>query len=223
MRCDHTMMKKLREPLNGLTHCVGAVLAVVGLILLISQSLDPLKPWHLVTFSVFGAGLILLYTTSTLYHWLPLSENGVRQLRRLDHIMIFILIAATYTPICLIPLRGPWGWSLFGSVWACAILGIFLKLFWLHAPRWFSTTVYIVMGWLAVAGAWPLLTALHMGGFLWVLTGGLFYTIGAVIYVTKRPDPWPNIFGFHEVFHIFVILGSIAHFWVMYGYVAKFD
>jgi hemolysin III len=207
--------------MSGLTHCIGAVLAIVGLILLVFQSINPLKPWHLVTFSVFGAGLILLYTTSTLYHWLPLSEKGIRNLRRLDHMMIFILIAATYTPVCLIPLRGPWGWSLFGSVWTLAILGIFLKLFWIQAPRWLSTTVYIVMGWLAVAGAWPLVKALHVGGFLWVLIGGLFYTIGAVIYVIKRPDPWPNIFGFHEIFHIFVILGSVSHFWVMYGYIAK--
>jgi hemolysin III len=137
--------------------------------------------------------------------------------------MIFILIAATYTPVCLIPLRGPWGWSLFGSVWALAIVGIFLKLFWLQAPRWFSTTVYIIMGWLAIAGVWPLIKALHVGGFIWVLMGGLFYTVGAVIYMIKMPNPWPKFFGFHEIFHIFVMLGSISHFFVMYEYVAKLD
>ena len=175
--------------MSGLTHCIGAVLAVAGLVLLICESVNPVKPWHVVSFSVFGTGLVLLYTASTLYHWLPLSENGIRNLRRLDHIMIFILIAATYTPVCLIPLRGPWGWSLFGSVWALAILGIFLKLFWLQAPRWFSTTVYIIMGWLAIAGVWPLIKALHVVGFIWVLMGGLFYTIGAVIYAVKLPDP----------------------------------
>lgn len=216
------MIKKLRDPVSGLTHCIGAVLAVAGLVLLICETVNPVKPWHIVSFSVFGTGLVLLYTASTLYHWLPLSENGIRNLRRLDHIMIFVLIAATYTPVCLIPLRGPWGWSLFGSVWALAIAGIFLKLFWLQAPRWFSTTVYIIMGWLAIAGVWPLITALHAGGFIWVLTGGLFYTVGAVIYAVKLPNPWPNIFGFHEIFHIFVMLGSVSHFWVMYEYIAKF-
>jgi hemolysin III len=216
------LINKLREPISGLTHCVGAILSIIGLIILICNSLNPVKPWHLVTFSVFGAGLILLYTASTLYHWLPLSENGLLHMRRLDHMMIFILIAATYTPICLIPLRGPWGWSLFGGVWALAVLGIFLKIFWLQSPRWFSTAVYMLMGWLAVAGVWPLINAVKLGGFIWILAGGLFYTVGGVIYAVKRPDPWPNFFGFHEIFHVFVILGSASHFWVMYGYIAKY-
>jgi len=217
------MINKLRDPVSGLTHCIAAILAVVGLVLLICESCNPVKPWHLVTFSVFCAGLILLYTTSTLYHWLPFDETGIRRLRRLDHMMIFILIAATYTPICLIPLRGGWGWSLFGSVWALAILGIFMKMFWLNAPRWFSTVVYILTGWIVIVGAWPLIRALHIGGFLWILAGGLFYTAGAVIYALKRPNPWPRIFGFHEIFHIFVMLGSLSHFWVMYRYVTRFD
>ncbi|HVO65686.1 MAG TPA: hemolysin III family protein [Syntrophales bacterium] len=209
--------------MSGLTHFIGAILAVAGLVILICKSVNPVKPWHIVSFSVFGTGMILLYTASTLYHWLPLSENGIRNLRKLDHIMIFILIAATYTPVCLIPLRGPWGWSLFGSVWALAVIGMFLKLFWIQAPRWFSTTIYVIMGWLAVVGVWPLIKALHMGGFIWVLLGGLFYTVGAVIYAVKMPNPWPNVFGFHEIFHVFVIMGSVSHFWVMYGYVAKFS
>jgi len=217
------MIEKLRDPVSGLTHFIGAILAVVGLILLIYKSVDPVKPWHLVTFSVFGAGLILLYTSSTLYHWLPFSEKGIQRMRRLDHMMIFILIAATYTPICLIPMRGPWGWSLFGSIWGLATLGIFLKFFWLQAPRWFSTMIYILMGWLVVVGIWPLIQALKLGGFMWVLIGGLFYTVGAIIYALKKPDPWPNIFGFHEIFHIFVMLGSFSHFWVMYRYVARFN
>ena len=123
------MIKKLKDPVSGLTHCIGAVLAIVGLVFLIYGSTHPVKPWHIVTFSIFGAGMILLYTASTLYHWLPFSEKGVRRLRKFDHMMIFILIAVTYTPICLIPLRGAWGWSLFGSVWGLATLGIFLKFF----------------------------------------------------------------------------------------------
>jgi len=217
------MIEKLRDPVSGLTHFIGAILAIVGLILLIYKSVDPVRPWHLVTFSVFGTGLILLYTTSTLYHWLPFSEKGIQRMRRLDHMMIFILIAATYTPICLIPMRGPWGWSLFGSIWGLATLGILLKFFWLQAPRWFSTMIYILMGWLVVVGIWPLIQALKLGGFMWVLIGGLFYTVGAIIYALKKPDPWPNIFGFHEIFHIFVMLGSFSHFWVMYRYVTKIN
>ena len=217
------MIEKLRDPVSGLTHFIGAILAIVGLILLIYKSVDPVRPWHLVTFSVFGTGLILLYTTSTLYHWLPFSEKGIQRMRRLDHMMIFILIAATYTPICLIPMRGPWGWSLFGSIWGLATLGILLKFFWLQAPRWFSTMIYILMGWLVVVGIWPLIQALKLGGFMWVLIGGLFYTVGAIIYALKKPDHWPNIFGFHEIFHIFVMLGSFSHFWVMYRYATKIN
>jgi hemolysin III len=217
------MISKLRDPVNGLTHCIGAVLSIIGLIVLIYKSIDPIKPLHLATFSVFGGSLILLYTISTLYHWMPFSEKGVQRLRRMDHMMIFILIAATYTPICLISLKGVWGWSIFGSVWGLAVLGIFLKIFWLQAPRWFSTTVYVLMGWVAIVGVWPLIKALSLEGFLWILIGGLFYTFGAVIYALKKPNPWPRYFGFHEIFHIFVMLGSLSHFWVMYGYVAKFN
>lgn len=201
---------------------MGAILSIIGMIALIVKSIDPIKPWHLVTFSVFGAGMTLLYISSTLYHWLPLSEKGVQRMRRVDHMMIFILIAATYTPICLIPLRGAWGWSLFGSIWGLAIVGIVLKIFWLQAPRWFSTSVYILMGWVAIVGILPLVKALHIDGFLWILAGGLFYTGGAVIYAVKKPDPWPRVFGFHEIFHIFVMLGSLSHYWVMYHYVAPF-
>lgn len=167
--------------------------------------------------------MILLYTASTLYHWLPFSEKGIRRLRKFDHMMIFILIAVTYTPICLIPLRGAWGWSLFGSVWGLATLGIFLKFFWLQAPRWFSTMVYIIMGWLALVAVWPLIHALQPGGLVWLLMGGIFYTMGALIYAVKKPNPWPGFVGFHEIFHVFVMLGSFSHFWLMYNYVMVLD
>ena len=217
------MIIKLRDPVNGLTHCIGAILSVLGLIVLICKSMNPAKPLHLVTFSIFGGSLILLYTISTLYHWLPFSEKGIQRLRRMDHMMIFILIAATYTPICLVALKGVWGWSIFGSVWGLAVLGIFLKIFWLQAPRWFSTTVYVLMGWVAIVGVLPLIKALGLGGFLWILIGGLFYTCGAVIYALKKPNPWPRYFGFHEIFHLFVMLGSLSHFWLMYEYVTKFN
>lgn len=218
------MFGKLRDPINGLTHFIGAFLAVAGLVLLICKSVYPsVKPLHIMAFSIFGAGMILLYTSSTLYHWLPLTERGVRHLRRIDHMMIFLLIAASYTPVCLILLKGGWGWSLFGCIWGFAVLGILLKVFWLQAPRWLYTVVYIVMGWLAIVALWPLAKVLSLGGFLWLFAGGLFYTFGAVIYATKKPNPWPKVIGFHEIFHVFVMLGSFSHFWLMYRYIAPFD
>lgn len=215
-----TRAKYLREPMNGLTHCIGAGLSVLGLVLLILKAAAPVKPWHLATFSLFGAGLILLYTASTLYHWLPLSEVGVRRLRRLDHAMIFVLIAATYTPICLIPLRGPWGWSLFGVIWGLALAGIVMKLFWLHAPRRLSTAVYLVMGWLCLVAVWPMIQTLPAGALVWLALGGAFYSAGGAVYALKRPNLWPRVLGFHELFHLLVLCGSLAHYWVMYGYVA---
>lgn len=214
------MAVRLREPVNGLTHCLGAVLAVVGAVLLLVRVASPAMPWHIVTFAVFGTAMVMLYTASTLYHWLPLSEAGVRLWRRIDHCMIFVYIAATYTPICLIPLRGPWGWSLFGSVWALALAGIFVKVFWLHAPRWLSTGLYLGMGWMVVVGVYPLVVSLPAGALWWLLAGGLFYTVGAVVYASR----WPNVarhFGFHELFHVFVMAGSFCHFLVMYLYVSR--
>ncbi|MBI9112823.1 hemolysin III family protein [Maridesulfovibrio ferrireducens] len=215
------MLRYIRDPMNGLTHFIGFCLAIVGLKVLLDISIDPINVMHVVTFSVFGVGMILLYLASTLYHWLPLSETGIRYLRKIDHSMIFIYIAATYTPICLIGLKGVWGWSIFGCVWAMAVGGIVTKLFWLHAPRWLSTGFYLAMGWAAIIGIWPLIQALQTGALFWLLAGGILYSIGAVIYALKRPDPWPGILGFHEIFHLFVMAGSFCHFWVMYEYLSR--
>lgn len=212
----------LREPVNGLTHCIGAILAVVGLVFLVLKASNPPRPWHITTYSIFGAGMILLYTMSTLYHWLPLSDRGVARLRKLDHMMIFVLIGATYTPFCLIPLRGGWGWSLFGSVWAIAVLGMIFKIFWIHSPRWISAMVYVFMGWIAIVGIVPIVKTLQTGAVFWLFAGGISYSVGALIYAVKRPNPLPNIFGFHEIFHIFVMLGSLSHFWAIYHYVSAF-
>lgn len=216
------MIRYFREPMNGLTHCIGALLAVVGTIFLIMKVASPALPWHIVTFSVFGAGMVLLYTASTLYHWLPLTDRGIRLLRRIDHSMIFVYIAATYTPICLIPLRGPWGWSLFGVAWGVATAGILVKIFWMGAPRWFSTGLYLGMGWMALAGVYPLVRSLETGALVWLAAGGVLYSAGAVIYARKKPDPFPRWLGFHELFHIFVMGGSFCHYMVMYGYVSRY-
>jgi len=216
-------MIKLKDPVSGLTHFIGLVLAVIGLVFLIWGSTHPVRPVHIVAFSIFGAGMILLYTASTLYHWLPVSEKIAQCLRKIDHMMIFILIAATYTPVCLIPLRGAWGWSLFGSIWGLTASGIVMTAFWTRAPRWIYTIIYVATGWLALVAIWPLIQTLHLGGMMWLLIGGLFYTAGAVIYAIKKPDPWPRIVGFHEIFHLFVMMGTFSHFWMMYRYVMPFS
>lgn len=213
------MTLSLRDPVSGLTHCIAAALAVLGTVLLIVRSVNPALPWHIVTFSIFGGGMILLYTASTLYHWLPVGDHWVGVLRRVDHSMIFFYIAATYTPICLIPLRGPWGWSMFGAIWGLALAGIVMKVFWMNAPRRLSTGIYLAMGWLVLVGIYPLVKAMSPASLAWLVAGGLVYSVGAVVYAVKWPDPFPRRFGFHEIFHLFVIGGSFCHFVVMYWYV----
>ena len=217
------LVRTLRDPMSGLTHCIGALLAVIGLIVLVIKASSPLKPWHLTTYCIFGIGMILLYTASTLYHWLPLSHDGTARLRKLDHMMIFVLIAATYTPFCLIPLRGVWGWSIFGTVWAVALIGIVFKVFWISSPRWLSALMYVFMGWIMIVGIVPLVRSLQAGALFWLFTGGVLYSSGALIYAMKRPNPIPRILGFHEIFHIFVMLGTLAHFWTIYHYVSALN
>lgn len=213
------MRSKLKEPINGLTHLIGALFSIAGLVLLVYFAAIKGTVWHVVSFSIFGASLILLYTSSTLYHWLPLSERGTKIFRRIDHIMIFILIAGTYTPVCLVSLRGGWGWSLFGVVWGIAVAGIVLKLFWLQAPRWLYILVYVFMGWLAIIALLPLIRSIPLDGLGWLLIGGIFYSVGALIYGLKRPNIIPGWFGFHEIFHILTMAGSFSHFWLMFKYV----
>jgi hemolysin III len=133
--------------------------------------------------------------------------------------MIFVLIAGTYTPICLVPLRGAWGWSLFGIVWGMALVGLVLKLFWIQAPRWLSTSIYLLMGWICVIAIYPIVQTVPTGGVIWLAMGGLFYSIGAIIYGIKWPDPFPRVFGFHAIWHLFVLGGSFCHFWMIYSYV----
>jgi hemolysin III len=217
------LIKNLREPMNGFTHFIGIIFAVIATILMLDISLNPYKPYHFFSFSVFGFGMIMLYTTSTLYHWLKLSDAGIMKLRRADHIMIFIYIAATYTPVCIVALKGTLGWSLLIAVWFVALVGVIIKIFWMNAPRWLSTFIYILMGWLAVIVIYPLVNEIQIGALIWLSIGGLFYTIGAVIYALKKPDPYPGILGFHEIFHLFVLLGTFSHFWMIYRYIAILD
>jgi hemolysin III len=216
-------MAKVRDLVSGLTHCIGAALSLVGLVLLIVFSAIYGNAYHVVSFTIFGVGLFLLYLFSTLYHWLNISEKGITVFRKFDHIMIYILIAASYTPICLVPLRGPWGWTIFGIIWGLAVLGTILTAVWIKAPRFITTTIYLIMGWAVVIAAYPLIQvfkeANNFGSLIWLLAGGIFYTIGGIIYGLKIPKTKWKGFGFHEIFHIFVMLGSACHYWFILRYV----
>ncbi len=221
-RKGNVVIKYFRDPVSGLTHFAGFILAIIGTVFLVIRACDPVNPIHIVSFSIFGAGMIMVYLASALYHLLPLSETGVAVMRRVDHMSIFFIIAATYTPICTIALKGLWGISILSCVWAFAFLGLFIKIFWMNAPRWLSTALYLMMGWLCIVAIIPLIRNLQTGALLWLLAGGIFYSVGAVIYAIKRPRLWPPVFGFHELFHIFIMLGTVSHFIVMYNYVSLF-
>jgi len=212
--------KRLREPINGFTHAAGGLLAAVGLSVLLATAARAGRLDQIVAFGVFGLSLVALYATSTLYHLLPLSPSGVARLRRLDHMTIFVLIAGTYTPFCLLALDGGWRWGLLGLIWSLALCGVLLKVFWMDAPRWLSVVLYLGMGWVAVIAAPALFRAVPPGGITWVLGGGLVYSAGALVYGLKRPNPVPGVFGFHEVWHLFVLAGSACHFWAVLRYIA---
>ncbi|PAU94694.1 hypothetical protein CK503_04265 [Aliifodinibius salipaludis] len=215
-------MKKLlnyiREPINTLTHGMGAILAVIGLAFLIYEALQSGSVSQLVAFSIFGLSMILLYTASSLYHALPVKQKTLELLQKLDHSMIYVLIAGTYTPICLLVLEGGWKWGFFATVWSLAIIGIIKKFLWMNAPRWLSTLFYLGMGWLAVIIFPTLIEKLPLAFLIWIALGGLAYTLGAVIYGIKKPNPIPNWFGHHEIWHLFVMAGTFSHFWAIYYY-----
>lgn len=213
------MRIKVKDPFSGFSHLAGALLSIAGLCLLVRYALKNGTVWHIVSFSIFGASLILLYTASSIYHLLVVSEKGTRILRKIDHMMIYVLIAGTYTPVCLIPLRGGWGWSILISIWGIAMVGIILKVLWFNAPRWLYTLFYLLMGWLIVIAFIPLVRTMPTAAMLWLIAGGLLYTAGAIIYGTKWPKLKSKVFGFHDVFHIFVLYGSFCHFWMMFRYI----
>jgi hemolysin III len=208
---------RIREPVNGASHLVGLLLAGAGTILLLRMAQGPSQ---LVAFGIYGATLILLYASSTLYHMLPLPERPLRALRTLDHIAIYFLIAGTYTPVALITLNGRLGWTLLAAVWLIALAGIPFKLFFLDAPVWLSTGTYLAMGYLSLVAVVPLVHAVALGGLAWLIAGGIAYSIGAVIYARQRPDPFPGRFGHHEIWHLLVLAGSGCHFAFMLYYVA---
>ncbi len=205
-------MFNMKEPVNTLTHLAGALLSVIALVWMIIKGSYNGSSIQIISAAIFGISLIALYTASTVYHWVPSSERMQAILRRVDHSMIYILIAGTYTPVCLIALKGTLGYTLFGIVWSLATLGIIMKLVWFSAPRWLYTAFYLILGWMAIFFIVPLYNSLPIQGFIWLLTGGILYSVGAIIYATKSKRIQISVFGFHEIFHLFILGGSIAHF-----------
>ena len=219
------MRLSIREPVNGLTHLAGAILSVVGLIVLLVVAIENGSVRQIVAFSIFGTSLVAMYCASAFYHSLKLSERGVAHMRRIDHTMIYVLIAGTYTPICLVLLRGRLGLGLLIAVWCFAALGVVQTVAWMNAPDWLSTALYIGMGWLALVVIRPLLAAAPLGFFYWILAGGIIYTGGALIRAAKWPrvrkGKLPRLFGSHEIWHLCVMGGSFAHYWAILAYTSK--
>ena len=214
--------QKLKDPGSAITHFIGMLMAALAATpLLIKATREPDRI-HLISLAVFIASMILLYAASTIYHSVDLSEKTNRILRKIDHMMIFILIAGTYTPICLIVLNNTTGKLLCALVWGIALVGIVVKAFWITCPKWFSSVLYIGMGWVCVLAFTQLFNALSPAGFAWLLAGGIIYTVGGVIYALKLPifNSRHKSFGSHEIFHLFVMGGSLCHFILMYVFVA---
>lgn len=214
------MHNYIREPMNGFTHLAGAILAFIGLLaMVIRASIVIGTPLAIFSVIVFGVSMMLLYASSATYHMVIARAEVIAWLRKLDHSMIFVLIAGTYTPYCLITLRGPIGWSLFAVIWITAVSGVLFKMIWFHCPRWLSTALYIIMGWMIIFVAAPLNSSIETTGLVLLITGGVIYTIGGVIYGTKPKWLESKYLGFHEIFHIFILFGSLAHFISVYFYV----
>ena len=219
--CEGECMNfKFREPVNGITHLIGAILSVVGMLILIihSEYSDSNSVNKMLSAVIFGSSLIMLYSASSIYHSLNVKERVISILKKLDHSMIFILIAGTYTPICLITLNGVLGYVSLAIVWIMAISGVFLKIFWIECPRGLSTGIYIFMGWMCLVFIYPLWQAVKFQGILFLFLGGVMYTIGGVIYGLKKPNCFKAL-GFHEIFHLFVMAGSLFHFLFMVNFV----
>jgi hemolysin III len=210
------MLGKAKEPVSFYTHFAGAVASAAGLVLLVTGKRESLA--HLATSIIYGSTLVFLFTASSCYHAFKDEENGNSMLRKLDHLAIFLLIAGTYTPICYAYLSGGWRWGILIAQWGLVFFGVFFSLFYLSAPRIISTSIYVLMGWLLVIPIKKIIAAVPNEALLLIVSGGVAYTAGAVIYAVKKPDPVPGKFGFHEIFHLFILLGAALHFTAIYLY-----
>ncbi len=216
-----TIKKHVKDPGSAITHFIGMLMAVFAAVPLIIKATHEPSPIYVVSIAIYAASLILLYAASTTYHTFDRSEKVNTILKKIDHMMISVLIAGSYTPICLLVLGGRLGIILLAIVWSIAIAGILIKAFWIYCPKWVSSVLYIGMGWTCVLAFTQLLNSMSPAAFGWLLAGGLIYTAGGIIYALKLPifNMKHKDFGSHEIFHLFVMGGSICHFVVMYAFV----
>lgn len=216
------MQITIREPGSALTHFIGMMLAVFAAVPLLVKTGIGSGGRDFAAMVIFISSMILLYAASTTYHSVNLTGKGLRLFQKIDHMMIFVLIAGSYTPVCLIVLGGRLGYTMLAVVWGIALVGMTIKACWITCPKWFSSVIYIAMGWVCLFVFGKLFNTLPHAAFLWLLAGGVIYTVGGVIYALKLPifNAKHKDFGSHEVFHLFVMGGSICHFIFMYLYVA---
>ena len=216
---EYIMQLTIREPGSAITHFIACLMAAVATSPLIVKSHGGMTT---VSLAIFAASMILLYGASALYHSVNVTDQVLRIFRKIDHMMIFVLIAGSYTPVCLIVLGGSMGYTLLTLVWGVAIAGMCVNALWITCPKWFSSIIYIAMGWLCLLVFGTLWNTLPHAAFGWLLAGGIIYTIGGIIYALKLPvfNSLHKYFGSHEIFHLFVMGGSICHFIFMYCYVA---
>ena len=209
---------KLRDSVSGLMQLLAAAGATFGLLVLLNDGRGDL-PKQL-SLLVYGASLVLMFLASAAYHLIKSSPNLSLLLRKADHSSIYLLIAGTYTPICLHFFTGFWQWGLVTIIWAMAAIGVAVKLFVINAPRWITAGVYLMMGWLSLIAIQEMIQAMPMAALGLLALGGVFFTVGAVVYVARRPNLYPGVFGFHELWHVFVILGCSSHYFVIATFVA---
>ena len=209
------MFKKLREPVNSLTHWGGAILALAGLIVLLILGWGKLAKE--VSLTIYGVSLIFLFSASATYHMVRVKDKALEIFRKIDHSAIYVLIAGTYTPFCVNAFTGFWKWGMLIIIWSLAIIGIGVKIFYIRAPRWLNAGIYIVMGWLSLVTVGQMIAHLPAWVLTWLVIGGVTYTLGAVVYMTKIFNFKPGVFGFHEVWHIFVLVAAAAHFIAVLG------
>ena len=218
----HIMEQKrhIKEPGSAITHFIGMLMAIFAAVPLLIKAASEPGRIYIISLAVYAASLILLYAASTTYHTFDISEKVNTILKKIDHMMISVLIAGSYTPVCLIVLKGKTGLILLSIVWAIAIAGILIKAFWVYCPKWVSSVLYIGMGWTCVLAFTQILNNMSPAAFGWLLAGGIIYTVGGVIYALKLPifNNRHKNFGSHEIFHLFVMGGSACHFVVMYAF-----
>ncbi|MCF2682046.1 PAQR family membrane homeostasis protein TrhA [Faecalicatena contorta] len=215
------LSEHIKDPGSAITHFIGMLMAIFAAVPLLIKAAHEPSRIYIISIAVYAASLILLYAASTTYHTFDRSKKVNTILKKIDHMMISVLIAGSYTPICLLVLKGRIGIILLTIVWAFAIAGILIKAFWVYCPKWVSSVLYIGMGWTCVLAFTQLLNTLSPAAFGWLLAGGIIYTVGGVIYALKLPvfNSRHRYFGSHEIFHLFVMAGSACHFVVMYAFV----